>query len=163
MQHYSKRQLIDFLATGFYSGKFPVAPGTAGSIAAFIISIPLVYFFPGLLSWTAGSIIAIVFTLFAIYVANQAVDLGLYGEDNKDPKQIVIDEFAGYFCSIVGFSFGFRELLLGLVFFRLFDITKPPPVRQFEKLPRGWGIVLDDVVAGIIANLCAHLALAYLF
>ena len=68
-------------------------------------------------------------------------------------KKIVIDEFAGYFVTIIGGGVDLLSLTVAFVAFRIFDIGKPPPVKQVERLPKGSGVVVDDVVAGIYANL----------
>lgn len=69
----------------------------------------------------------------------------------KDPGVVVIDEVAGQWIALIGTHFDWRHALLALVLFRLIDIVKPFPVRQMEKLPGGWGIVCDDLAAGLYA------------
>jgi phosphatidylglycerophosphatase A len=68
-----------------------------------------------------------------------------------DPQIVVIDEVAGQWIALLGSHANWRHALIALVLFRLFDMTKPFPVRQLEDLPEGWGIVLDDVGAGLYA------------
>ena len=75
----------------------------------------------------------------------------------KDPSHVVIDEVAGQLVALIALSPTWRHALIALVLFRLFDITKPPPIRQLERLPAGAGIMLDDLAAGLLACLCAHL------
>ena len=69
----------------------------------------------------------------------------------KDPQFVVVDEVAGQWIALLFSPFDWRHALIALVLFRLFDITKPFPVRQLESLPEGWGIVFDDVAAGLYA------------
>ncbi len=69
----------------------------------------------------------------------------------KDPQFVVIDEVAGQAIALIGCPFDLRHALIALILFRLFDITKPFPARQLESLPEGWGIVFDDVAAGLYA------------
>ena len=69
----------------------------------------------------------------------------------KDPQIVVVDEVAGQWITLLACPFDLRHALICLVLFRLFDMTKPPPVRQLESLPEGWGIVIDDVAAGLYA------------
>jgi phosphatidylglycerophosphatase A len=69
----------------------------------------------------------------------------------KDPQFVVIDEVAGQWIALLGCPFDLRHAAIALVLFRLFDITKPFPARQLESLPGGWGIVFDDVAAGLYA------------
>lgn len=68
-----------------------------------------------------------------------------------DPGFVVIDEVAGQWIALLGSPFDWKHALIALALFRLFDVTKPPPARQLERLPEGWGIVFDDVAAGLYA------------
>ncbi len=79
----------------------------------------------------------------------------------EDPGHVVIDEVAGQLITLIGLSPTWQHAALALVLFRLFDILKPPPIRWFERLPEGTGIMLDDVVAGVFALLCAHAILHF--
>ena len=151
----SSQKIARFFATGFYSGLSPIIPGTVGSVAAFLIAfflLPLFsadYHLPLVLGLALGS--------FAIGVpcCNYLLASAHYEEDEKDPGEFVIDEFAGFFVTIVGLPYGVWNLLLALICFRIFDILKPPPVSTLEKFPQGWGIMLDDVAAGVYgAMLC---------
>ena len=74
-----------------------------------------------------------------------------------DPQFVVIDEVAGQWIALIGSPADFRHGIIALILFRLFDITKPFPARQLEKLPEGWGIVFDDVAAGLYALVVASL------
>jgi phosphatidylglycerophosphatase A len=130
-------------ATVFYSGYSPVAPGTAGSLAALL---PLAAFpsvgFATLLAMTAA--------VFFIGVAVSKRFEEAYGED---PQVVVIDEFAGMWITMLFVPITWLTLGAGFILFRIFDIVKPPPARQFESLPRGWGVMLDDAAAGVYAGL----------
>jgi phosphatidylglycerophosphatase A len=75
----------------------------------------------------------------------------------KDPQFVVIDEVAGQLIALIGVPLTWKTFLAGFILFRAFDIVKPPPVRQLEKLPEGTGIVLDDVAAGIYALIVMQL------
>jgi len=79
----------------------------------------------------------------------------------KDPQFVVIDEVAGQLIALIAVPLGWKTFLTGFILFRVFDIIKPPPVRQLERLPEGTGIVLDDVAAGIFALLGMHLLLHF--
>jgi phosphatidylglycerophosphatase A len=92
----------------------------------------------------AGASLAVIFGVPAATVA--ARESGL-----KDPGFIVVDEVAGQWITLIGSPFGWRSAILALLLFRLFDITKPFPIRRLERLPAGWGIVFDDVAAGLYA------------
>jgi phosphatidylglycerophosphatase A len=77
----------------------------------------------------------------------------------KDPQFVVIDEVAGQLITLIAIPVSWKSLLLGFILFRLFDIVKPPPVRQLERLPEGIGIVVDDVAAGLYALVIMQVAL----
>jgi phosphatidylglycerophosphatase A len=79
----------------------------------------------------------------------------------KDPQFVVIDEVAGQLVTLIGVPLGWKSFLVGLILFRVFDILKPPPVRQLERLPEGTGIVVDDLGAGLYALLIMHLLLHF--
>lgn len=135
------------LATGLGAGFSPVAPGTAGTLVA----VPVGW---AMLAATGESpalavLVLVAASAVAIWSAGVAAErLGL-----KDPGQVVVDEVAGYLVSIAFLPASWTTLLLGFGFFRLFDIAKPPPCRRAEGLPGGVGIVADDLVAGVYANL----------
>ena len=152
-------KIADFLATGFYAGRFPVAPGTAGSAVMVLILTLLFLVFPEIFSaaWLIPMLVVLVFA--GVWSADQVCRANTYGVDLKDPKQVVIDEFAGIVVSILWLEVNFKVLMLAFFAFRLFDVAKPPPVRNLEKVPGGWGIMLDDLAAGVFANLLVRLLL----
>lgn len=127
-----------------YSGYAPIAPGTAGSavtaVAYYYLGASL-----GTLAW-----VVLVATVTAVSVAASEV---MSREWGKDPGRVVADEAAGYLVTVALLPHGFWTAVAGFVVFRVFDIVKPPPVRQLESLPGGWGIVADDVAAGVYGNL----------
>lgn len=132
------------LATGFGSGLSPVAPGTAGTLVA--VPLALVLLPSG--GFAQALVLAAVIAV-SIWAAGVAAPLfGL-----KDPGQIVVDEIAGFFVTVAFLPLTWTTLVAGFFLFRLFDITKPPPCRQAEALPGGLGIVADDLLAGVYANL----------
>lgn len=140
------------IGTFFFTGFFPVAPGTAGSVA----TAAAIYFFRDdisifFLKENVSLFLLAYLALLALatYVSNGAKEI--YGKD--DPGKIVIDEVAGMIITLFLVPLTWRTILLGLVLFRFFDIVKPYPVHKFEELEDGLGIVMDDVVAGIYANL----------
>ncbi len=79
-----------------------------------------------------------------------------------DPQEVVIDEVVGMAVTLALVPLDLKTIGLGFLLFRIFDVAKPFPVRRFEKLPGGWGIVMDDVMAGIYANLCLRIVLSFL-
>jgi phosphatidylglycerophosphatase A len=140
------------IATWFGCGYAPKAPGTAGSLAALIIAIALHYF----LRYGGGVERATLLLLTAILLAPGIWSASVVAkETNKtDPQIVVVDEVIGQWITLAGATaFNWKTYLAAFVLFRLFDIWKPAPARQLESLPLGWGIVADDVMAGIYGAL----------
>jgi phosphatidylglycerophosphatase A len=135
------------IATVFYSGYAPIAPGTAGSLVALL---PLIIF-PTI---STSTLLVIVIIGFFIGVGVSRQFERAYGED---PQVVVIDEAVGMWITMLFVPVTWKTLALGFILFRIFDIIKPPPARQFEAVPNGWGIMLDDVAAGIYAALLLFL------
>jgi len=151
------------LITGLGTGYLPVAPGTWASAAACAVFLAVAFA-------TGGKQLCVTGTMAAVAVAATigCVVLGRSAEaafGKKDPGQCTLDEWAGQAVALcmMPLSGGWESWLLaaglGFVAFRLFDILKPPPVYQTQKLPAGWGIVADDLAAGACANLAAQLIL----
>ncbi|HLH40017.1 MAG TPA: phosphatidylglycerophosphatase A [Bryobacteraceae bacterium] len=134
------KQIARVLATWFYCGYAPKAPGTAGSLAA----IAIAWLIPAP-PW-AFAIFGLALAAPGIWAAGvTARELG-----RTDPGIVVVDEVAGQWITLAGAAhLNWQSFLIAFVLFRLFDIWKPPPVRQLEKLPGGLGIVADDVMAGV--------------
>lgn len=136
-----KNFLIKTCSSVFGLGYMPVAPGTFGTLGAFILW--LVFF--RYLDRSSFMVALVLIIFFSCYIAELASKI----YKAKDPQKIVIDELCGF---LVAVSFSGRSLLMGLLgfaLFRLFDILKPWPVKKFESLPGGLGIVMDDVMAGV--------------
>ena len=121
-------------------GYLPYAPGTYGSVLACI----LLYFFSSVFTHPLFVLIFIAVTLIVLNSLTLEVN---------DPGYIIIDEVAGMFIAMAGQGVTFLSLLAGFVLFRFFDIVKPYPIRRVEALPKGYGILADDIVAGVFANL----------
>ena len=146
-----RNDLIVFLATGFFTGFLPTMPGTWGTFAG----IPLIIITHRLTAIMQVAVTA-VFVAFAAYIAGRAEILF----EDRDARPIVIDEMVGFLITLLWLPLNFLTLCLGFVLFRLFDIVKPPPITLVEKrLHGGWSIVLDDVLAGVFANVTLRLLL----
>jgi phosphatidylglycerophosphatase A len=91
----------------------------------------------------------ILLAVLAIAVGIPAATRVARASQRKDPQFVVIDESAGQLITLIGAPLAWKSFLAGFILFRVFDIVKPPPVRQLERLPEGTGIVVDDVAAGI--------------
>ena len=139
--------LATWLATGLGSGFSPVAPGTAGTLVA----VPPAFLLTALLPNRPLVQAAVVGLTIALAIWSAGVAAPGFGR--KDPSQIVVDEIAGYFVAVAFLPAGWVTLAAAFALFRLFDITKPPPCRWAEGLPGGLGIVADDLIAGLYANL----------
>ena len=137
------------IATGFYSGLSPLMPGSMGTLTAAALAWVCFLVVPQESSLIFGLCLASGTTAIGVLVSNAVLASGRYGAEAKDPREIVIDEFAGYYVSIIGSGGQLAPMLCAFVLFRVFDNWKPAPIPAIEKLPRGWGIMLDDVVAGI--------------
>ena len=139
------------IATGFFSGYVQPAPGTVGTAVAFFIYC----FLPplGLLAWSV-----FLTALFFVGVYSASAGESVWGED---PSQVVIDEFVGFFATVFFLPHSIGLGIAAFFLFRLLDIVKPFPARQSEVLPGGWGVVVDDLVAGIYGNLVLRGALMF--
>jgi phosphatidylglycerophosphatase A len=146
-----RERAVLFVATGFFIGTVPFAPGTFGSL----IGLP-VCFLLSRLNLLQSVICILVFILFAIGIASVAEKI----IKQKDPGQIVIDEIAGLMVTLAGLPFNLKTALAGFIIFRVFDILKPFPIRSLEKrVGGGSGVVLDDVLAGVYGNLIIRLVI----
>ncbi len=134
---------IHFLAFGFGSGLSPKAPGTAGTLAA----LPLCYLcalLPPTMYWLITALIC----LTGLYICGESARK----LKSHDHPGIVWDEFAGIFITLGGFSLNWTNLVLGFLLFRVFDILKPWPIAWADKkVSGGLGIMLDDIIAGMMA------------
>jgi len=140
------------LATFFGAGFFPLAPGTLTSL----IVVALYRLYLHNLSWPVYLLIFLFFFFAGVFVSNKySSELG-----EKDPRKIVIDEACGQFLVLYRVPDSLFPLFLGFILFRLFDIIKPYPIKKTENFSKGWGIMVDDIVAGIYALLILRI---YLF
>jgi phosphatidylglycerophosphatase A len=143
-------RFVLLLAAGFGTGFSPRAPGTVGTLAA----IPVYLLFVRL-PFPLHELTVTAFLFLAVAVAGLAQ--AHWGK--KDDRRIVIDEMAGYLVAMLWLEPMLLSVTLGFLLFRLFDIAKPWPIRRLEELPGGFGVVLDDILAGIYANLLHRLIL----
>ncbi len=145
------RHFILFLSSNAGLGYSPLAPGTVGTLAG----IPAFYLMAALpaplylVTWTG-------LLFLSFWAAGQAGKI--YGV--VDDGRIVIDELVGYLVTVAFLPFSWTTAILGFFLFRLFDISKPPPASWFDKkVKNGYGVVLDDVVAGLYGALALRLVL----
>jgi phosphatidylglycerophosphatase A len=137
------------VATFFGAGMGWPGPGTWGSVAAVLLWGVIVWLFHP----TPKGLLFVVFAGIILSVASgiPAATIAARESGRHDPQFVVIDEVAGQWIALLGSPADWRHGVIALILFRLFDITKPFPARQLEKLPEGWGIVFDDVAAGLYA------------
>ncbi len=146
-----KNDLVVFLATGCFTGFLPKMPGTWGTFAA----IPIVII-THRTTTIVQAVTAVLFAAFAVWIAGRAEILF----EDRDARPIVIDEMVGFLITLLWLPLNFLTLCLGFFLFRLFDIVKPPPISTVEKrLQSGWAVVMDDVLAGVFANVTLRLLL----
>jgi phosphatidylglycerophosphatase A len=145
------------IATFCGIGRLRPGPGTWASAATIVLWAPIAHLTPPPLRTPFAIALAVLVTLIGIPAATRVAR----ASDIKDPQFVVIDEVAGQLIALIAVPLAWKTLLAGFILFRAFDIIKPPPVRQLEKLPEGTGIVLDDVAAGIFAFVAMHLLLHF--
>ena len=144
-------KIVEVIATVGYVGRLPIAPGTFGSAVGLLIysvtpTLPLVIIFLGLIG----------FVLFSVWIAGEAEKLFAA----KDPGCIVIDEVAGMLVTFFALPRTVFVGIAGFFIFRLLDILKPFPIKFLERqCPGGIGVVIDDVVAGLISNVILRIML----
>ncbi len=133
-----------FFVTGFFSGYSPIISGTAGTLAAvpiylILAHLPFRYY-----------LLTIIISLAPVaYLCNWAENYF----QKEDPSEVVIDEIIGFLVTMTALPVGLFTITAGFILFRIFDIVKPYPVYQSQQLPHGWGVLIDDVLAGLYANL----------
>lgn len=138
------------LATALGSGYAPFAPGTAGSALAVLLFWPIARAHWGV-QLAACGVLFLIGTAAADHVSRK---LGA-----KDPGVVVVDEVAGQWLTLIGLPFTPLVALAGFLLFRVMDVVKPWPARDLERLPGGWGIMADDVAAGLYAHLTLRVVL----
>ncbi len=150
------------LTSCFGLGWLPIAPGTWGSMPPTAIFAALCFF--GISAYIV-SIVMLVLVLVGSVICVKFAPSSIDATGKNDPGEVVADEFAGQAVTFLGaYAVGFSQVLitamLGFLLFRVFDIIKPWPIRKLEKLPKGWGILADDllaaVYAAIVLQICLH-------
>ena len=137
------RVAAEWIGTVFYIGKLPLAPGTWASIFAV-----LCWYF---LFQSVNHFVLPAISIFLFLIGGIASDTIVKDSKEHDPSRIVIDEWVGQWVALSMMPINIRTGVVAFVAFRIFDIIKPGPVRKMEKIPGGWGIMADDVMAGIMA------------
>jgi phosphatidylglycerophosphatase A len=142
-------RLAVFLATVAYCGYFPIAPGTIGSAAGLVVYL--------LVWWTRSPIVEVALIAGTFAVGTWAATHAERYFGAIDPGQVVIDEVLGMLITLAFIPVGWSAALAGFVLFRVMDIIKPYPANRLEKYHGGFGIMADDAMAGVYANLCLRI------
>lgn len=147
-----RNDIVLFLAQGFGTGRVPRAPGTAGTLPG----VALYLVFAGLPLIAYVGIVAVLF-LIGVALCERAARL----LDDPDPPSVVWDEIVGVMIAMIGIAPSVATVIAGFLAFRLFDIWKPWPIGWVDRrVPGGLGIMLDDVIAGLMALVLMHLGQA---
>ena len=150
------------VGTFFGIGLLRPGPGTYGSVAAVLLWFGVAHAIQALhLPALFLAFLTAAAAIAAVWIGVPAATIVARESDSKDPGHIVIDEVAGQLIALIAIPAEWKHAALSLLLFRAFDIIKPPPIRQLERLPEGQGIVFDDVAAGILALAFGHAALLF--
>ena len=142
------------LATGFGSGRSPVASGTTGTMAAIPVYVAA--------AWLLGPLWFAVASVLFVPLAIVSAEVACRRLNVKDPGLIVVDEWAGFFITVALHPLNWQTVAVGFVVFRILDVLKPFPARRLEYLPGGTGVVLDDVMVGVYGNVLLWFMLPFL-
>lgn len=143
----SRDRVAYAISVWFGCGLSPVAPGTVGSLGA----LPLYYGIRAAVGEGGATVALAAAAVFVTLLGVWAAEIAATNARAKDPQFIVVDEAAGTLIALTAAPGSLASVAVAVGLFRLFDIVKPFPARRMERLPGGWGIVLDDVVAGLQA------------
>ena len=138
-------RLAVFIATAGYCGYFPIAPGTAGSAAGVLVYL--------IVHWAGSSIVELAAIALIFAAGSWAATHAERFFGGIDPGPVVIDEVLGMLITLALIPAGWTAMVAGFLLFRVFDIIKPFPADRLEKLHGGFGIMADDAMAGVYANL----------
>ena len=154
------KSIHKIIATAFGAGYAPIAPGTAGALLGCMVLAAYTHFigFNNNTNFQIGfSIIIILTTLAGVWATKN-----LQAEWGEDPSKVVIDEVIGVWINLLFVPLTWQNICLGFVLFRFFDIAKPLGIRKMEAFENGWGVMLDDVLAGVYGNIVLQLILYFL-
>ena len=146
-----KKRLAFWIATCGPLGHSRVAPGSLGSLIGLLLAV-IVHQQP--LAFVACLAVLFPLSVWSSYIVS-------HESGESDPHQVILDEVFGMMLSFLWVPLNWQTLVLGFIGFRVFDIVKPPPIRLLEHLPKGFGIVLDDLAAGLYTNLLLQILVRY--
>ncbi|MBI4368210.1 MAG: phosphatidylglycerophosphatase A [Candidatus Omnitrophica bacterium] len=146
-------KIAHWIATCGSIGHLKFAPGTFGSLTAI----------PFLLLGHSRPVLLLALTVLILIISIWSSAEVSQASRQKDPSFVVVDELCGMMVSFLFMPLSLPVLMIGFVLFRFFDIVKPPPLRWLERFPKGFGIVLDDVGAGVYTNLILQILIYYAY
>lgn len=146
-------RLAYFIATAGFVGRFPIAPGTAGTAAGLAI-YALVRLFGNIQAEAAVIVLTFVLGVWSAHIAERLMG-------GKDPGPVVIDEVLGMLITVAFLDVNPLGGLVGFVLFRVFDVIKPFPAARFEHLPGGFGVMMDDAMAGVYSHVVMRALVAF--
>ena len=135
------RKIAFFIWTAGFAGLVPVAPGTAGSVVGLVL---LILVRAAKNDWIEALVLVVV-----VVVGTWSASVAERHYRREDPGEVVVDEVAGMMLTLLWLPSGWIPFLIGCLAFRFFDIVKPFPARLAERMPGGWGVMADDLVAGL--------------
>ena len=145
------------ISTLFGAGYFPKVPGTAGTLIAALVYLLLpIKLFGSLRNNVIFLICVLILSLISVLFISKAEKK--LGQDNN---KIVLDEFLGYFIAVVFLPKTVLIAVFAFILFRFFDILKPEPVNVLQKLPAGWGVIADDLMAGVYTNISLQILIRF--
>jgi len=136
-----------FIGSGFYTGYFPIASGTVGSLAAIVI-----YLIPGFENLFIIIPAILIFMVYGIFIGTK-----FEAQYGKDPSECTVDEVVGTWISLLALPKTIWIIVAAFFLWRILDIIKPPPARNLERLEGGLGIMIDDVISGFYTLIIMHL------
>ncbi len=146
----SNIKLAEWVATVGNIGRIPGAPGTWGSLAAVLAWLILPQ---SVIEWPLFIGLAIILFFIGVWSATKVEDF----HRSNDPGYIIVDEWVGQWFALIALPQNWLIGLIAFLFFRAFDILKPWPINRLQTLPKGWGVMTDDLLAGIYALGVTHL------
>ena len=157
-----KQLTYKLFASGLGTGYSPFAPGTVGSLLACLLVV--LFGYPDAIGWEIQGSYHFVLLLISIicFILSIPVINNLEGEWGKDPSKVVLDEMVGMWIALLWVPPSWQTILVAFLLFRGFDIWKPLYIRRLERMSGGWGVMLDDVLAGIYTNLVLQIAYQFL-
>ena len=148
------KKLNSFIATSGGIGYLPLAPGTWAAGALAILWFFVCQKFPDTIIWQV--LLACLLFIGGVYFSGK-----LISDKEKDPSFVVIDEVAGMAVTLLFIPLAWQNFVVGFILFRFFDILKPLGIKRMEKMRKGWGIMLDDILAGIYSSIVLRLLIFY--